>query len=575
MKKLRMKKIWIYSIIGISILVIGLLSWGFATNWKFIPENTAKSSSSGGSEIPSATNCSDQNCENGQICVKNTIGGDGTKSKCCNPDEVLDAQGDMCCPKNLINPKTGVCCDGKGKLCTWENKPGQKVCCENCDNKGCYTDCGDIPCRNDNQDCIANKYCITKGCDFTPPEKLMTQPVSQSCPTNQECNYNEQKCTPGTNCTYTTIGTCSDNSNCDTTSSNKYKFIYRNADQLPKNWDFIYKSSIPIETGTSCSPKDCDTRLKIEGQGNAGIDNDKCLYTQVGKSITTIPQFKNDRCPFTDKTMCCQKSKTDSSFSGQICPASSDTPQMCAFNDQLISSGTSGGFLSECVDTKDCIGDDGKVCGGIGTCVYDPTLNDGNGGGKCNCTLPKYKKLDPDKTKAKYCATTIDYDSCAKDYKYDITTNKLTGKVSGPVCGDTKMGGSICKGDNEYGCCGQQSNYCEDTTGIPIISPGCLFCGHDINNRKCCKACDKCYTDRGCGPAQYDGPCVGDADLSLIAININSISIDMNTRDQGFGSVGSKYIVEMLIDDQISQTYKDFLYSSSTENGKTKRQDKY
>ena len=146
-----MKKIWIYIIAGISFIAIGIFIWGMLTNWKFVPKNTNNKPSNSSSSSSGDTKCGDQNCNNGQICMKNDKWGDGTKSKCCNPDQELDAQGDMCCSKDNIDQTTGQCCVN-GKKGKWSNKTN-KSCCNYVDKKGnCYTPCGSTPCTNDNQD---------------------------------------------------------------------------------------------------------------------------------------------------------------------------------------------------------------------------------------------------------------------------------------------------------------------------------------------------------------------------------------------------------------------------------------
>ena len=110
-------KIWIYIIIGISVIVIGGLSWGFATNWKFIGENTDNSKSSGGSPTPTPTPTPESQC-------------DPTKCKKCSPDKkkcIVCYEGytlndgicvcqdenkklNKCCPKGSTRDNAGTCC---------------------------------------------------------------------------------------------------------------------------------------------------------------------------------------------------------------------------------------------------------------------------------------------------------------------------------------------------------------------------------------------------------------------------------------------------------------------------------
>ena len=429
-------KIWIYIIIGVSIIVIGLLSWGFATNWEFIPENTAKSSSSGSGEIPSSAKCGDQNCKDGEICVKNTIGGDGTKSKCCKPGEVLDAQGDMCCPINMINPKTGVCCEN-GQICEWKNKPGQKVCCDKCKDGLCYTDCGNTPCLNDDENCIVDqstkkKYCRSSSCEFKPENKATPQ-ISFDCEKGV-CPIHASKC-ENNKCQSDTLGICPNTpsaEDCNKNFNSDTTFLYQNTDQLPSNTQFVYKTTIDKTDKAECTATDCNNRLKLAGDGTVFYIKDKqptCTYIQT--DLQNFPHMTPDlACPLPDKAGCCHKSDTNKEFSGQVCISTED--KVCAI-DKSRKSRDGTGYLSTCVDRKDCVDPNGQeVCNGVGSCI----LQDDGTTGKCDCASDGNN----------YCAGHLDF----KNYEFNVTNVKYPdlGPLTWRFIPFNTCSSSLCTVDN-------------------------------------------------------------------------------------------------------------------------------
>ena len=100
-------------------------------------------------------------------------------------------------------------------------------------------------------------------------------------------------------------------------------------------------------------------------------------------TIQNLDNFNtNTKCPFTDTTRCCVKSGGGSGeFTGQIC----EKEKVGAINKSIPTS--SGGYLSECVASGDCVDSNGEICGGHGYCQYNSTLKSGEGGGKCVCDL--------------------------------------------------------------------------------------------------------------------------------------------------------------------------------------------
>ena len=98
------KKIWIYVGVGVFLVIVGIISWGVATDWKFIGDS--KKSEGGGTPPPPppppptpTSDKSDGKCKEDETCCQSIK--DGTTYKCCPntiPDPVFD--GDKCCSRD-------------------------------------------------------------------------------------------------------------------------------------------------------------------------------------------------------------------------------------------------------------------------------------------------------------------------------------------------------------------------------------------------------------------------------------------------------------------------------------------
>lgn len=403
------KKIWIYVGVGVFLVIVGIISWGVATDWKFIG---GKKSGSGGPSPPSPPSppcppsedpCDPTKCKqcssdkkkcmlcydgytlNDGICVCQ----DENKklNNCCPKGSTRDNTG-SCCPNNRLTT-TGDCCNSP--VCPFGNI---KVCCDGvdqqCDNdgkkRGCYISCGSEKCYNGGK-CVddgkGKKYCENKDCKWESIPSTNPSYISDISKNNfPECETNP-KCTPNSDGTYTlnTTGiTTTDNGEpISDSQGNPYTFIYKPSygkNLLPKKYKMVSEIKAPKQDPDyekKCNKDDCNNILNIFGNGT--ITNDMpatCKMRYDGANVMDFPE--DAKCPFENDTKkgrgnpalrCCPGLFVDTF--GQICPEGN----VGAMKKE------EGGLIFECVSVEQCVGDNGKICGGNGNCEYDSTLNKG------------------------------------------------------------------------------------------------------------------------------------------------------------------------------------------------------
>jgi hypothetical protein len=383
------EKKWVFIGIGVFIVVVGMVSWGVATDWKFFGDNSNKS---GGGSEPTPPSQPTDNCEGkckeNEICCQSLR--DGTTKKCC-PNTMSDPvfDGDKCCSRNNI--VDGECCDNPSKntiLSTsfFKNTYG-KQCCDSktfdkSDSNGCYELCGDNTtkcyqlkgeyCGKDSGDgkyqCVSNPACQWES--LPSPSPITDQSIS--------CN-SDSDCIVGTcdklnkTCNIKTVGLITDGNEF---KGDKYRFTFKADDYKPQKWFFQRQMEVQESTTdkNKCIDIDCSIAFANNNRSSAPVLKDGiCSAKQNIDNFNTT----NKKCPFKDTTRCCNKSDTNTEFSGQICAAD----KVGAINKDIVTS--RNGYLSECVDNTDCVDSNGEVCGGNGYCQYD----DINGGGKCVCDL--------------------------------------------------------------------------------------------------------------------------------------------------------------------------------------------
>ena len=482
------EKKWIFIGIGVFIVVVGMVSWGVATDWKFFGDNSNKS---GGGSEPTPPSQPTDNCEGkckeNEICCQSLR--DGTTKKCC-PNTMSDPvfDGDKCCSRNNI--VDGECCDNPSKntiLSTsfFKNTYG-KQCCDSktfdkSDSNGCYELCGDntTKCyqlkgeycgRKDSVDgqyqCVSNPACQWES--LPSPSPITDQ--SMSCTNNSDCMVGTCDKLNNT-CNIKTVGLITDGNEF---KGDKYRFTFKADDYKPKKWFFQRQMEVQESTTgkNKCTDIDCSIAF-----ANNNRDSPPVLKDGVCSAKQNLDKFNttNKKCPFEDTTRCCNKSDTNTEFSGQICAAG----KVGAINKEIATSGN--GYLSECVDKNDCVDSNGKICGGNGYCQYDI-----NGGGKCVCNPDKnYYKYG-----GKYCKQAPDYDACKKAFSPYVIKTDFWGNVTPPICGEPGRGGPACVGgEGDPGsCCSQNDGYCNYT----------IACNSGEYGKA---ACRQCFKDRGCGGA--------------------------------------------------------------------------
>jgi hypothetical protein len=437
------EKKWVFIGIGVFIVVVGMVSWGVATDWKFFGDNSNKS---GGGSEPTPPSQPTDNCEGkckeNEICCQSLR--DGTTKKCC-PNTMSDPvfDGDKCCSRNNI--VNGKCCDNPSLLKNNTNLPAkfnslnlksssfsiaevlgdQKMCCDgsypNKDSKGCYQLCGGKNCYYPNiceptEDangfsCVANQNCKWIDLPMENPSKIIgdTCNPTTKCKKPGLCNT-----TIGSgNCEIQTVGINIDNE----FQNQRYKFLTNPIDDsLPKKGIVRYEKQIDVQTSDakncgktgnqscSCDKKDCTATLDLYNVSYITMSGEKCIgEMKVGNSA------KQPQCPLTDSLRCCPVSDTNGTFSGQMC----DQDKVCTINKNIPTRGN--GYLSECVDKKDCVDSNGKICGGNGYCQYVSSSKNG----KCICDTP------PNVNNNEYCNTTT---MPFHLYEYDISTSPNSDK---------------------------------------------------------------------------------------------------------------------------------------------------
>ena len=402
------KKIWIYVGVGVFLVIVGIISWGVATDWKFI--GGKKSGGSGPPPPPPSPPCPPYEdpcdptkckqcspdkkkcilCYNGYtlndgICVCQD---ENKKSNNCCPKGSTRDNAGSCCPNNRLTT-TGDCCNSP--VCPFGNI---KVCCDGvdqkCDNdgKGCYISCGSEYCYNGGK-CVDDgnlKYCENKDCKWESIPSTNPSYISDITIKNfPECGDNP-KCTKNSNGTYTlnTTGiTTPDNGEpISDSQGNPYTFIYKPSygkNLLPKKYKMVSEITAPKQDPNfpkKCDKDDCNNILNIFGNGTITNDmpNGICKMRYDGANVMDFP--KDAKCPFENDPSkgrgnpalrCCPGLYVETS--GQICPEGT-VGAMKNANEE-------GGMIFECVSVEQCVDDNGKICGGNGYCQYDPTLNKG------------------------------------------------------------------------------------------------------------------------------------------------------------------------------------------------------
>jgi hypothetical protein len=507
------KKIWIYVGVGVFLVIVGMVSWGVATDWKFFGDSK-KSGGSGPSPPPppppSEDPCDPTKCKkcssdkkkcmlcydgytlNDGICVCQD---ENKKSNNCCPKGYTRDNTSSCCQNNTLTT-TGDCCDSP--VCPFGN---MKVCCDGvdqkCDNdgKGCYIQCGSEKCYNGGK-CVddgnGQRYCENKDCQWGSIPSTNPSYISDITIKNfPECGDDNPKCTKNSNGTYTLnttgITTIDNGEPMNDSQGNPYTFIYKpsySKNMLPTKYKMVSEITAPITPGTKCDTDDCNNILNIFGNGtitnnmNGNQKTCKMLYDSAN-----VMDFPDDpKCPFENDTTkgrgnpalrCCPGVNVETT-SGQICTEGTVGAMKNAKEED--------GLIFECVSVDQCVDDNGKICGGNGICQYDSTLNDGKGGGKCVCNPDKnYYKYS-----GKYCKQAPDYDACKKDFSPYVIKTDFWGNVYPPICGDHAIGGPACVGSegDPGSCCAQNDGYCDYTIGCNSGNP-------DV--------CRQCYKDRGCG----------------------------------------------------------------------------
>lgn len=422
------KKIWIYVGVGVFLVIVGIISWGVATDWKFIGDS--KKSGGGGPPpppppppppSPSPSDKCDGKCKKDETCCQSIK--DGTTYKCCPntiPDPVFD--GNKCCSRDKI--VDNKCCDNPSKntikTTSFFKEIYGKQCCDTkpydkSDSNGCYELCGDnttkcyqlkgeyCPDKPDSDDgkyqCVSNPECQWES--LPSPSPITDQSIP--CSSDSDCRVGS--CDSINNkCNIHTVGLTNE---VDDFKGDEYRFTFMEDDYKPTNWRFERKMEVQ-ETAQDkkCTKNDC--KIAFQNYNPAGEQWN--TTTGVCSALQNLDSFnKKTKCPFTDTTRCCVKSgDPNAEFTGQIC----EVGKVGAINENIATS--SGGYLSECVDSGDCVDTNGEVCGGNGYCQYDSTLNDGNGGGKCVCPSP------PDVTSGGKCEAIMPFHL----YEYDILTSK-------------------------------------------------------------------------------------------------------------------------------------------------------
>lgn len=425
------KKIWIYVGVGVFLVIVGIISWGVATDWKFIGDS--KKSGGGGPSPPSPPSppsedpCDPTKCKqcssdkkkcmlcydgytlNDGICVCQ----DENKklNKCCPKGSTRDNAG-TCCPNNRLTT-SGDCCSDQ--ICKLKNN---NVCCdkgEQCDNdgKGCYIKCGGQKCYNGGK-CIKNdndgtQYCESKDCTwngFPQPNPSYISGVDQKYFTDCKDNL---KCTCDSNgiCTVNTTGirsTDGKEGQLETDGNNNpYTFFYKNSGLL-KDKKYISEITAPSPgEGATCDDTDCgDLLSSIYGLGNIE-ENMKKGICKMEYDAKNVLQYNQDgKCPFENDPskrsdnpalQCC--SNPFGGVTGQICPVGTVGS---------LEPTKSGNILHTCVPLTNCVGEgSAQICNNSGTCDLQPDKKSG----KCSCATDK----DP------YCMNFLN----VKYYQFKVT----------------------------------------------------------------------------------------------------------------------------------------------------------
>jgi len=370
-------KVLYISIISTSVIIIGIVVWGFMTNWKFWNHKKEKTS-----KLPKLHTCDEGYVpvNDGKCCLQEYTFYDvnrkevickkpcGDKQYCLETENCLtvpETNNKKCCPYDYVQNNGRCCKDGeildKHKKCCPKNNLVNDVCCyspgEIVDDNGqntCKIKCDNIMCDLDKKCSTDGNTCETKNCNIDMAEK-------------KYLNYEDGKrASEGVNgCAISDSNvkkTVNNKGNCQypvyNDTDKKYSFIYLN-DKYTKNIDKKNYTATYEQTTSGCTKNDCP-----------GIKNNVCDV------IEQVPVISNNesKCPFNNEKRCCKTKEGE--YTGQIC----DGVSRCIV-DNTTELGKCVTALDKCTKTND-----GKTCqngGKIKGNLYDENCH-------CDCDDTKH-----------------------------------------------------------------------------------------------------------------------------------------------------------------------------------------
>ena len=424
-------KIVLYSVIAVTVIIIGIVLWGAVTEWKFW--NTQKSSPPPIPDYPIHHSChsrfckkcdiSGERCEKGE-CMEGTenINGycfktpthpcsdkkcakcstDGKKCETCASGYILDDNGKCCDDHEKINGKCcdepcgGECCP-KGKVCKQSKRKNATGCCKpseqldndgNCCPQNKIDDAGNC-CRNgtlcgedNNKYCCGNNgenKCVNNGennlCELECGAE--TCKADQNCEyingtkkcVNKSCEWNGDQLTYYPQLTYSNQNPkCTDNSECNYgICDNKTGFCQ------------YYPLGVVNKTDTVEDVLKRNVHFQEDGMGNPYLFlfpsdelNSKYRFSKVKSRSSTHTDIK---CNSND----CRKELGVDNVDETV--YFNDQTSECLVEEQAGESEKdpkdpkSCPFINETGNKRCCINENGnwsgQVCVGVNECVYD------------------------------------------------------------------------------------------------------------------------------------------------------------------------------------------------------------